>query len=775
VVEINHKERFLRAKILYYGPAAGGKTTSLNCLHSAARGERREELVSVNTAQDRTILFDLLPLSTPAFRSYDLRFQVVAVPGQRFYGATRKMLLKNADSIVFVANSATDRWQENLQSMKEMTEYLLDHGIEPSSIPVVFQYNKQDLPDTTDLKIMERGLNARGAPSFPSIATQGVGVLEAFGSVLENTMTELATRYKIGENFADARTAKEWTSRTMLEIFGTSLEELKEGRKPQFPDHHGPKQVFRVSAPKLSPSQSQSDSQPHAMAAEGAPIATEASSVTEDTSPSLGPPPDWELSSPAIDLPRGFDQALNDVIEGPAPPSAPPTTPTPPPPVAPPVHSAPAGAVQLDVSAANAMVESYAEAASSLADHISELRAKSEQEARRAQDFATVADVAKKLFEASVEETPVLIEGLVASLAGSLGCSQASLSLLRPDGYFEQVVGYGLQVDPLEGAKTPGGRPLAQAIVDGKKPMLQLRGEAGPLEEAMDRAGVDCVAVVAVPMRTPVHAVGLITFYLPQEAPAPKPAVLAHLERVVLELTVALEVISDAHASEALKQSFRVAFRGRVAEGAAHSLDTPLGGVEAALVRMRARPDAPEWLEPEMRHIESSVSNVKFMRQTLLDLRAGRLPGRVPTPLSDILARLEHELGPALTELGLRFVVEIKPGVRPVYAEPFLLRGLVYTLIDTARRRLVTAGGGVIRILVQPDTHGARISVFDNLIAVSNSVSAPARYLAWPLERRITEVTNEVTQGVVEYFQGRWSEETRESVGTVRTIILPTA
>ena len=76
------------------------------------------------------------------------------------------MLLKNADSIVFVANSATDRWQENLQSMKEMTEYLLDHGIEPSSLPVVFQYNKRDLPDTTDLKIMERGLNARGAPSF---------------------------------------------------------------------------------------------------------------------------------------------------------------------------------------------------------------------------------------------------------------------------------------------------------------------------------------------------------------------------------------------------------------------------------------------------------------------------------------------------------------------------------------------------------------------------------------------------------------------------------
>ncbi len=122
MVEINHKERFLRVKVLYYGPAAGGKTTSLQVLHTAARPDRRQELVSVNTAQDRTILFDLLPLSTPAFRSYELRFQVVAVPGQRLYGATRKMLLKNADGIVFVANSATDRWMDNLQSLKEMTD-----------------------------------------------------------------------------------------------------------------------------------------------------------------------------------------------------------------------------------------------------------------------------------------------------------------------------------------------------------------------------------------------------------------------------------------------------------------------------------------------------------------------------------------------------------------------------------------------------------------------------------------------------------------------------
>ena len=716
MVEINHRERFLRAKILYYGPAAGGKTTTLQTIHRLARGERRQELVSVNTAQDRTILFDLLPLSTPAFRSYELRFQIVAVPGQKFYGATRKMVLQNADSIVFVANSATDRWHENLQSMKEMTEYLLDHGIEPSTIPIVFQYNKRDLPDTTDMKIMERGLNARDAPSFSAIATEGRGVLETFAAALERTMHELATRYKIGEGLGDARSAKEWASRTLLEIFGTTLESLAKSGVPEPPSEPPPSRIFRVKAPKLS-------------------------AVTRP------------LPAPTLDSSASSHASA----------------------ASPPAQSPPAGSLELDTESANAMVESYAEAASRLADHISELTEKTEVEAKRVEAFTIVAEVAKKLFEATPDETPVLLEGLVGSLCKMLRCSQASLSVIRPDGNFEQIVGRGLEVDPLEGAKTPGGRPLGQAIVDSAQPMVQVRGEAGPLEDAMDRAGLECVAVVALPMRTPVHALGLLTFYLPQEAPAPNKDTIAHLERVVLELTMALEVISDAHASDALKQSLRSAFRGRVAEGATYSLDAPLGGIDQTLYRMRSHPDAPHWLAQEIQHVDGYASHVKFMRQTLLDLRAGRLPARVPTPISELLSRLEQELGPGLTEQGIRFLVEIKPGVRPVFAEPFLLRGLVYTLIENSRRRLSGAGGGVIRILVQPDTHGVRISIFDNLIAVSNALSAPARFLDWPLERRLTDMTHELMQSVVEYFQGRWAQETREAVGTVRTIVLPTS
>ena len=109
MVDINRQERVVRARIVYYGPATGGKTTNLKVLHRRADPNRRGELVSVNSTQDRTILLDLLPVKMTAFRGFDLRFQVIAVPGQPMYSSSRSLLLDGADSIVFVANSAADR------------------------------------------------------------------------------------------------------------------------------------------------------------------------------------------------------------------------------------------------------------------------------------------------------------------------------------------------------------------------------------------------------------------------------------------------------------------------------------------------------------------------------------------------------------------------------------------------------------------------------------------------------------------------------------------
>ena len=205
MVETSHRERVVRAKIIYSGPAAGGKTTNLVVLHRRANPKRRGEMVSVNSTQDRTILLDLLPMKTPAFRGYELRFQVIAVPGQRMYAASRKLLLNGADAVVFVANSAADRWEETIQSLREMNQNLLAHGLDPTTIPVIYQYNKRDLPEVTPLGAMDRTLNARKTKSFPAVAIREEGVLATFAGALELTMDDITTRFKLGANLRNAR------------------------------------------------------------------------------------------------------------------------------------------------------------------------------------------------------------------------------------------------------------------------------------------------------------------------------------------------------------------------------------------------------------------------------------------------------------------------------------------------------------------------------------------------------------------------------------------
>jgi mutual gliding-motility protein MglA len=221
MVELNHRERTIKVKIVYYGPPVGGKTTNLQVLHHNAGAQRRGELVSINSAQDRTILFDLLPLKTPGFRGFDLRLQVLAVPGQAMYAATRRLVLKGADSLVFVANSAADRWEENVQSFREMTENLLAHQLDPAALPLVLQYNKRDLPETTQVEFMDRTLNARKVPAVPAVATEGEGVLETFAAILSSTIQDLSTRYQIVD-VARGKSLESWTRQTMMGLFGAT-------------------------------------------------------------------------------------------------------------------------------------------------------------------------------------------------------------------------------------------------------------------------------------------------------------------------------------------------------------------------------------------------------------------------------------------------------------------------------------------------------------------------------------------------------------------------
>ena len=219
MVELNHRDRIIKVKLVYYGPPVGGKTTNLQILHRSAAAKRRGELISINSAQDRTILFDLLPLRTPGFRGFDLRLQVLAVPGQAMYSATRRLVLKGADSLVFVANSALDRWEENIQSYREMTQNLISHRLDPLQMPLVLQYNKRDLPQVLEIEALDRALNIRHTDVVPAVAVRGEGVLETFGLILARTVQDLANRYAILD-VKEAAPARQWAEQALVELFG---------------------------------------------------------------------------------------------------------------------------------------------------------------------------------------------------------------------------------------------------------------------------------------------------------------------------------------------------------------------------------------------------------------------------------------------------------------------------------------------------------------------------------------------------------------------------
>jgi hypothetical protein len=221
MVEFNRQERTIRVKIAYYGPAVGGKTTNLKVLYDRARQGRRGEFVSVNSQQDRTILCDLLPLKSSGFMGYDLRFQLAAVPGQAIYAPARRVVLRGSDGVVFVANSATDRWHENQQCLRELSGHLLAQQLDPTTIPMVMQYNKRDLPDVMDFESLNRGLNARRCPFFGAVATRGEGVLETFKEIIQVTLEDLSRRHA-AISLPEGHTLEEWAEQAIVSMFGAA-------------------------------------------------------------------------------------------------------------------------------------------------------------------------------------------------------------------------------------------------------------------------------------------------------------------------------------------------------------------------------------------------------------------------------------------------------------------------------------------------------------------------------------------------------------------------
>ena len=200
MVQFDNQNRQVKIKLVYYGPAVGGKTTSLQQIHGVLDPERRTRLYSLNTAEDRTLFFDLLSLNLGRIRDFRLSLQLYTVPGQVQYDATRRTVLAGADGVVFVADSQVEQREANLESLSNLRLNLIANSLDVQKIPIVFQYNKRDLSPILSLEEMESALNPQGLPSFPTVAITGDGVLEAFAAIGELTLVTVADKLGVGGN-----------------------------------------------------------------------------------------------------------------------------------------------------------------------------------------------------------------------------------------------------------------------------------------------------------------------------------------------------------------------------------------------------------------------------------------------------------------------------------------------------------------------------------------------------------------------------------------------
>lgn len=174
----NHLRKEIDAKIVYYGPGISGKTTNLQFIHQNLKPEQRGKMVSLATEEERTLFFDFLPIELESVRGFRTRFHLYTVPGQIYYGATRRAVLSGADGVIFVADSQAERMEDNLMSVKDLEENLRYYGKKIESIPLVMQYNKRDLPNISSIEELNQRINRWQAPYFESVAITGKGVFE---------------------------------------------------------------------------------------------------------------------------------------------------------------------------------------------------------------------------------------------------------------------------------------------------------------------------------------------------------------------------------------------------------------------------------------------------------------------------------------------------------------------------------------------------------------------------------------------------------------------
>jgi signal recognition particle receptor subunit beta len=188
---INYASREINCKIVYYGPGLGGKTTNIQYIYDTTNTDSKGKLISLATETDRTLFFDFLPLDLGTIRGFKTRFHLYTVPGQVFYDASRKLILKGVDGVVFVADSQDERMDANIESISNLKLNLKENGFEINQIPYVLQLNKRDLPNVVPSDEMIKELKLKDEPIFEAVAIKGVGVMETLKAVAKQVIMEL--------------------------------------------------------------------------------------------------------------------------------------------------------------------------------------------------------------------------------------------------------------------------------------------------------------------------------------------------------------------------------------------------------------------------------------------------------------------------------------------------------------------------------------------------------------------------------------------------------
>jgi mutual gliding-motility protein MglA len=188
---VNYHTKEINCKIVYYGPGLGGKTTNIQYIYQKTSANNKGQMVTLNTENERTLFFDFLPLDLGEIRGFKTRFHLYTVPGQVFYEASRKLILRGVDGLVFVADSQVERMEANLESYQGLERNLAEQGYDVSKVPMVMQWNKRDLPNIVPTEDLQFQLNKRKFPAFEAVATTGQGVFETLKMVSKSVLLNI--------------------------------------------------------------------------------------------------------------------------------------------------------------------------------------------------------------------------------------------------------------------------------------------------------------------------------------------------------------------------------------------------------------------------------------------------------------------------------------------------------------------------------------------------------------------------------------------------------